>query len=151
MSTQSAGILAYRQKPIVEVFLVYPGGPYWTNRDLGAWSIPKGLVEDGESLLDAAFREFEEEVGVAIPRDAQCLGTVRQKGGKTVHAWAVRTDFDASELSSSSFEMEWPPKSGNLQSFPEVDRGAWFATGEGCRRINSSQAAFIRRLEQQVL
>ncbi|MEM1189729.1 MAG: NUDIX domain-containing protein [Pseudomonadota bacterium] len=151
MSKQSAGILAYRQKPGLEVFLVHPGGPYWTNRDLGAWSIPKGLVEDGESPFDAAFREFGEEVGITIPFDAHCLGTVRQKGGKIVHAWAVRTDFDASELNSSCFEMEWPPKSGTLQSFPEVDKGAWFAAAEGCRRIISPQAAFIRRLEQHVL
>lgn len=96
-------------------------------------------------------REFDEEVGVAIPREPRSLGKTRQRGGKIVHAWAVRADFDANELKSSRFEMEWPHKSGTLQSFPEVDRGAWFVAAEGCCRIISAQVEFIRRLEAEVL
>ncbi len=150
MSKQSAGLLAYRRKPILEVFLVHPGGPYWINRDRGAWSIPKGVIAEGERPLDAAFREFEEEVGITVFGDAHSLGTIRQLGGKIVHAWAICADFNADELKSCMFEMEWPPRSGILQSFPEVDRGAWFTAAEGCRRVVSAQAEFIRRLQLEV-
>ena len=129
------------------MFLVHPGGPYWRNKDEGAWSVPKGEVAVNEDPLAAAYREFEEEVGVSVNGEPISLGSVKQRSGKTVMAWALPTDFDAAELKSNLFEMEWPPKSGRTQSFPEVDRGEWFPVAEACRRILPAQAAFIHRLQ----
>jgi predicted NUDIX family NTP pyrophosphohydrolase len=131
-----------------EVLLVHPGGPFWRRRDEGAWSIPKGEIEPGETLEGVARREFAEELGQAPPQgDLMPLGTVRQAGGKVVHAWAARGDLDVSYVSSSTFAMEWPAKSGRMQNFPEVDRAEWFGLAEARRKILPAQQTFIDRLE----
>jgi len=129
------------------VLLVHPGGPFWARKDLGAWSIPKGEAEDGEDLLAVAHRELAEETGFTVSGPEVALGHVRQKAGKIVHAWAVRSDADPSALRSNTFEMEWPPRSGQMRAFPEVDRAAWFDLAEARRRINPAQAAFLDALE----
>jgi predicted NUDIX family NTP pyrophosphohydrolase len=131
-----------------EVLLVHPGGPFWKRRDEGAWSIPKGEIEPGETREGVARREFAEELGQPPP-DAELtpLGSVRQAGGKVVHAWAARGDLDVSHVSSSTFAMEWPAKSGRMQDFPEVDRAEWFDLAEARRRILPAQQTFIDRLE----
>jgi predicted NUDIX family NTP pyrophosphohydrolase len=149
MSTQSAGILLYRRgEEGREVLLVHPGGPYWTKKDLGAWSIPKGEYEDGEDPRACALREFEEELGVPPPDgDLAELGATRQAGGKLVTAWAVEGDVDAGSVRSNTFALEWPPRSGVMREFPEVDRAQWFALDEARRRINPAQAVFVDRLE----
>ena len=147
MPATSAGLLLYRlASDGVEVLLVHPGGPFWIRKDLGAWSIPKGEVSPSEDLLAAARREFEEETGAVAPGLAIPLGELRQAGGKLVHAWAVQGDFDPAELRSNTFELEWPRGSGRKQSFPEVDRAAWFPIGEAHRRILVSQAPLLDRL-----
>src|SRR5579862_3829476 len=127
-SRRSAGILLHRgQGDALEVLLVHPGGPIWTHRDAGAWSIPKGEYVDGEDPLDAARREFEEELGSAAPAgEAADLGEIRQKSGKRVRAWAIPGDLDATGIVSNTFELEWPPRSGKLIEIPEVDRAEWF-------------------------
>ena len=143
----SAGLLLYRLTPRgLEVLLVHPGGPFWAKKDLGAWSLPKGEAEDDEDLLAVAHRELAEETGFTAPDAARPLGQVRQKGGKVVHAWAVRGDADPSTLRSNTFEIEWPPRSGRTATFPEVDRAAWFDLVEARRRINPAQAAFLDAL-----
>jgi len=143
----SAGFLPYRSTPNgVEVLLVHPGGPFWKRRDLGAWSIPKGEVREGEDLLEAARRELREETGFAVAAPAIALGQVRQPGGKVVHAWAAPGDLDPAQLRSNEFEIEWPRGSGRLRSFPEVDRAAWFDVSEARRRILPAQAVFLDRL-----
>jgi predicted NUDIX family NTP pyrophosphohydrolase len=149
MSTQSAGILLYRRgEEGREVLLVHPGGPYWTKKDLGAWSIPKGEYEEGEDPRACALREFEEELGVPPPAgDLAELGSTRQAGGKLVTAWAVEGDVDAGSVRSNTFTLEWPPRSGRMREFPEVDRAQWFALDEARRRINPAQAVFVDRLE----
>ena len=152
MARQSAGILLYRMaggEP--EVLLVHPGGPFWAKKDAGAWSMPKGEYEAGEDPLSCARREFEEELGTASP-DAGLieLGTVRQAGGKVVTAWAVRGDFDPAGLRSNSFSIEWPPRSGEIREFPEVDRAQWFPPADARERIVPAQAAFIDRLVESV-
>jgi predicted NUDIX family NTP pyrophosphohydrolase len=148
MSTkQSAGILIYRlnnKQP--EVFLVHPGGPFWKNKDEGAWSIPKGEYTADEQPLIAAKRELKEETGFAVDGPFIPLTPIRQKGGKQVIAWAVEADVDASAIISNNFEMEWPPRSGKKQSFPEVDRAAWLSIKEAIVKINPSQASFILEL-----
>ena len=127
MSNFSAGILLYRQLDgEIEVLLVHPGGPYWRSKDAGAWMIPKGGVEEGEATADAALREFEEELGTRLSGELQPLGWIRQKGGKWVEAFALEGDLDADAIFSNSFAQEWPPRSGEYQHFPEVDRAAWF-------------------------
>ena len=118
----SAGILLYRRQPELQVFLVHPGGPFWAKKDLGAWSLPKGELDEGEDPLAAAIREFTEETGFPVDGDFRALSPLRQKNGKIIHAWAVEGDCDPAELRSSPFSMEWPPKSGKQQEFPEVDR-----------------------------
>ena len=150
---QSAGILLYRQAVTgLEVLLVHPGGPVWARRDLGAWSIPKGEYEPGEEPEDAARREFAEELGSPLPDGALiALGEVRQKSGKRVRGWAIAGDLDAEAIRSNLFEMEWPPRSGRRQEFPEVDRAQWFTPAEARERINPAQAAFLDRLEAAIV
>jgi predicted NUDIX family NTP pyrophosphohydrolase len=143
----SAGLLLYRfNNSILQVLLVHPGGPFWAKKDLGAWSIPKGEADASEDLLAAALREFKEETGSDIAGTPLPLGEVRQRGGKIVHAWALQGDFDPAQLRSNSFEMEWPPKSGRTQGFPEVDHAEWFDIAEAKQRILADQAQFLDRL-----
>lgn len=147
MAKQSAGILAYRRSGDEwQVFLVHPGGPFWAKKDLGAWSMPKGEFPEEEDALLAAKREFREEVGQGIEGTFVALEPRRQKSGKTIHAWVVEGDLDETRLVSNEFEMEWPPRSGKMQRFPEVDRGQWFALPEAKTRINPGQVAFLEEL-----
>lgn len=151
VAERSAGILVYRRRDgVVEVLLVHPGGPFWAKKDAGAWSIPKGLVEPGEDPLQAARRELEEETGSAIDGDFLDLGEARQPGGKVVRAWAVEGDIDVGRLTSNSFEMEWPPRSGRRQAFPEVDRGDWFTLAEAVGKILEGQRPFLTRLAREL-
>jgi predicted NUDIX family NTP pyrophosphohydrolase len=147
---QSAGLLIFRNRGAPELLLVHPGGPFWSKKDLGAWSIPKGEPEEGEELRRCALRELGEELGPAAPSPDPDglieLGSVRQKSGKLVHAWAAEGKFDPVALRSNSFELEWPPRSGSRREFPEVDRAEWFAPDEARRRILSAQAELIDRL-----
>lgn len=141
----------YRRTPgAFEVFLVHPGGPFWKNKDDGAWSIPKGeydaLVDPREDPLTVARREFEEETGYAIDGTFIALEPVKQAGGKIVSAWAVEGDCDATQIKSNTFTMEWPPKSGKQQAFPEVDRAGWFTPDEARAKLVSAQRAFIDAL-----
>lgn len=147
MPKVSAGILLYRRGPSgLEVLLVHPGGPYWARKDLGAWSMPKGLVDPGEDELAAARREFSEETGAVAAGPALDLGSFRQPGGKGIRAFAVEGDFDPAALRSNSFAMEWPPRSGKQASFPEADRAAWFAPDEARRRVTKGQIPAIDAL-----
>lgn len=145
---ESAGLLLWRTREgRVEVLLVHPGGPFWARKDLGAWSIPKGEISPGEDALATARREVAEELGTCPEGEVASLGSVTQKSGKTVHAWALRADFDPSSLRSNTFEMEWPRGSGRRQTFPEVDRAEWFPLDSARRKINEAQAAFLGRIE----
>jgi predicted NUDIX family NTP pyrophosphohydrolase len=150
MPKRSAGLLMYRRKEGLEVFLVHPGGPFWAKKDLGAWSIPKGEYEVDEEPLAAARREFEEETGIPATGNFIELGELRQPGGKVVSAWAFEGDFDANDLRSNTFEMEWPPRSGRKMEFPEVDRGSWYSVEEARRRLTPGQIIFVDRLLQKV-
>jgi len=133
------------------VLLVHPGGPFWQKRDEGVWSIPKGEFAENEVGIDVARREFQEELGTAAPTgEATPLGEVRQTGGKVVHAWAMRGDLDVTRTTSNTFEIEWPPRSGKMQRFPEVDRAAWFDAATARRKVLPAQSAFIDRLEEQL-
>jgi predicted NUDIX family NTP pyrophosphohydrolase len=147
MAKRSSGILLFRRTAELEVLLVHPGGPFWAKKDLGAWSIPKGEHDDAEESLDAALREFEEETGTK-PEVGELidLGTVKQKSGKVVQAYALEGDLDAGAIRSNTFTMQWPPRSGREQEFPEVDRAEWFAIDAARERINPAQAAFLDRL-----
>ncbi len=146
---QSAGILVYRKMVTgAEVFLVHPGGPFWKNKDEGAWSIPKGEFNDSENPLDAAKREFLEETGVSLSGDFIELKPVKLKSGKKVSAWAIEKNIDAGNIASNTFEMEWPPHSGKLQSFPEVDKGEWFSFEKARKKINVMQVALLDQLEK---
>jgi len=146
---QSAGLLLFRTVDgEVEVLLGHPGGPFWSRKDEGAWTIPKGLIAAGEVPLSAAQREFAEETGHYPKGEAIPLGSAAQPGGKVVHVWAIEGDFDPADLQSNSFEMEWPPRSGRRQSFPEIDRAAWFGIAEARENILKGQALFIDRLLQ---
>jgi predicted NUDIX family NTP pyrophosphohydrolase len=140
-----------RREGAVDVLLVHPGGPFWARKDAGAWSIPKGEYEQPDDPLDSAKREFNEETGFSASEPLFPLGTLKQPGGKKVTAWAFEGDCDPRSFVSNSFEMEWPPKSGKLESFPEVDRVEWFDTREARRRILAGQAPFIDELEKIVL
>ena len=147
MPPLSAGILLYRRRgEAVEVLLVHPGGPFWRNRDEGAWMMPKGLVGEGEEPLACALREFEEELGTRPAGIPSPLCRIRQKGGKLVEAFSLEGDLDADTIVSNSFETEWPPRSGRLQSFPEVDRAGWFSIEEARARILPSQIPILDAL-----
>jgi predicted NUDIX family NTP pyrophosphohydrolase len=147
-NVRSAGILLFRRADAaVEVLIVHPGGPLWARRDDGAWSIPKGEYEPGEEPLEAALREFEEEIGVPPPDgEALALGEIRLKSGKLVTAWALEGDIDATMIRSNTFAMQWPPRSGRLQEFPEVDRGDWFTPAGARVKLNPAQVEFVDRL-----
>jgi predicted NUDIX family NTP pyrophosphohydrolase len=148
MAHVSSGLLMYRKRGSkVEVLLVHPGGPFWQHKDLGAWSIPKGEVAEGEDLLDAAKREFEEETGCKPLGHFIPLRPMKQKSGKIVHAWAVEGDLDPAAIKSNIFTMEWPPKSGKLAEFPEVDRAEFFDIEAAKKKINPAQAAMLVELE----
>ena len=138
----------YREHGTLHVLLVHPGGPFWKNRDDGAWSIPKGEYAADENPLSAARREFREELGVEPIGECQPLGEIRQKGGKIVTGFALQGDFDPATLRSSEFELQWPPKSGKLQRFPEVDRAQWFAIPQARIKILERQQDFLDRLLQ---
>lgn len=147
MPVISAGLLLYRRtRSALEVLLVHPGGPFWRHKDLGAWTIPKGEVAEGEALLEAARREFHEETSFAIDWPAVPLGHVRLTSGKVVHAFAVEGDIDASCVRSNTFEIEWPRGSGRRRTYPEVDRAAWFDVPEARRRILPAQLPLIEHL-----
>jgi predicted NUDIX family NTP pyrophosphohydrolase len=143
----SAGILLYRRRAEeLEVLLVHPGGPFWRNKDAGAWMIPKGLAEPGEEPAAAAIREFEEELGTRPAGTPQPLGRIRQKGGKWVEAFALEGDLDVDTIVSNEFQMEWPPRSGQFPSFPEVDRAAWFTLAQARDMILPSQAPLLEQI-----
>ena len=147
MGKTSAGLLMHRTRAgRTEVLLVHPGGPFWRNKDAGAWSIPKGELADGENPLAAARREFAEELGTAPDGPFAALPPVKQKGGKTVLAWAVAGDLDVSAIRSNRFALEWPPRSGRHVDFPEVDRAAWFDLPTARAKINPAQAALLDAL-----
>ena len=152
MARRSAGILLHRERDGArEVLLVHPGGPFWAKRDDGAWSIPKGEYADGEDALAAARREFQEELGSPLPDGAELrpLGEVTQKNGKRVSCWAAEGDLDATAAHSNTFEMEWPPRSGRRQAFPEIDRAEWFPLDRAREKLLPAQAAFVDRLEEE--
>ncbi|HTV34964.1 MAG TPA: NUDIX domain-containing protein [Xanthobacteraceae bacterium] len=149
----SAGLLAFRRRNQVEVLLAHPGGPFWARKDDGAWSIPKGLAEPGADLFGTARREFAEETNFSVPARFEAfipLTPVKQKSGKIVHAWAFEADFDLSSFASNTFEIEWPPKSGQRRSFPEVDRVAYFALPAATLKILPYQLPLVRELERRV-
>jgi predicted NUDIX family NTP pyrophosphohydrolase len=151
MPKQSAGIVLYKRTDgLLQIFLVHPGGPFFRKKDDGAWSIPKGEFVDGEEPLAAARREFEEEVGKPINGNFIKLQPIRQKSGKTVHAWVVEGDIDHEHIKSNLFEMEWPPRSGKMTAFPEVDRAGWFTVDIARQKIIPGQAALITELEKLV-
>jgi len=150
MAARSAGILLYRGRgDALQVLLVHPGGPFWRHKDLGAWTIPKGEHGPDEDAEAAARREFAEELGPLPSGRMIPLGEIRQRGGKIVEAFALEAEFDPATILGGSFQMEWPPRSGRLQSFPEIDRAAWFAEEEARRRINPAQQPFLDRLVER--
>ena len=152
MAKQSAGLLLYRVRHAgPEVFLVHPGGPFWAKKDTGAWSIPKGEAAPGEDLLARARREFTEETGFVLSGEFRPLAPIRQAGGKIVHAWAVEGDCEAAAIKSNTFDLEWPPRSGRVQAFPEVDRAQWFDLATARAKINPAQRGLIDGLERLLL
>jgi predicted NUDIX family NTP pyrophosphohydrolase len=149
MAKTSAGLLMYRRrKEVLEVFLVHPGGPFWSNKDLGAWSIPKGEYRSDEDPLSAAKREFTEETGLQSGKEFIELPPIKQPGGKVVRAWAFEGDADPTAITSNSFSLEWPPRSGQQQAFPEVDRAAWFSLEEAKERIFKGQVSLLVELQR---
>jgi len=147
MAKRSAGLLLFRESAAeLEVLLVHPGGPFWVKKDEGAWSIPKGELGDDEEPLTAAKREFQEEMGVSPAGEFIPLELVKQPGGKLVFAWALQADFDTSGLKSNMFSMEWPPKSGRQQEFPEIDRAGWFPIETARTKILNGQAGLLDQL-----
>ena len=146
----SAGILPYRPRGGLEVLLGHPGGPFWSRKDAGVWTIPKGLVHAGEDLLAAALREFKEETGFTAHAPFIDLQPVKQKSGKTVHAFACEGDFDPQKLKCNTFEIEWPPRSGKRTSFPEIDRIAWFGLDAAREKILAYQRPFLDELERRL-
>jgi predicted NUDIX family NTP pyrophosphohydrolase len=151
MTMTSAGLLLYKKvQGVFQVFLVHPGGPFFAKKDGGAWSIPKGEIDEGEDPLAAAIREFEEETGCRPEGRFLPLSPVKQKSGKTVLAWAVEGDCDAGTIKSNTFSLEWPPRSGRTQEFPEIDRAGWFTIEEAKRKINPAQAALLDEASSKV-
>jgi len=152
MGKKSAGILAYKYiNNVVNVFLVHPGGPFWKAKDWGTWSIPKGEFNEDEKALDAAIREFNEETGIHISGEFIELTPVKLKSGKTVYAWALQSDIEISAVNCESFiKIEWPPKSGKFQSFPEIDKGEWFTIDKAKQKINPSQTELIDELIERL-
>ena len=149
MPKRSAGLLLFRRKGQgPELLLVHPGGPFWTKKDDGAWSIPKGLYEESDDPLAAARREFEEETGCPPPTETIALGHFKQPGGKVVAAWAAEGDFDLKLFRSNLFSMEWPPKSGKLAEFPEADRAEWFSPADALRKVTKGQVPIVQALLQ---
>lgn len=147
MKKQSAGLALYRWRSHgIELLLVHPGGPFWAQKDEGAWSFPKGEIEDDEEPADVARRELREETGCDAAGELRSLGSVKQAGGKIVHLWAAEGDCDASAITSTTFRMEWPPRSGLQQEFPEVDRAGWFPPDEARRKLLDGQRPFVDRL-----
>ncbi len=150
MAKKSAGILLYRfRKEILEVLLVHPGGPFWAGKDLHAWTIPKGELEEHEDAFEAAKREIAEETGITVSGKFIALTPVIQKSGKTVFAWALEKDIDPSTIKSNSFNIEWPPRSGIKKTFPEIDKAAWFTVQEAKDKIIAAQFAFIEELARK--
>ncbi len=151
MAKKSAGILLFRRKKnILEVFLVHPGGPFWAKKDDGAWSIPKGEFDDNEDGLKAAKREFKEETGSDIAGNFIELTPIKQKSGKLVYAWAAEGDIDPTMIKSNEFEMEWPPGSGKMRTFPEVDKADWFTISAASLKINAGQLSLLKNLESKL-
>jgi predicted NUDIX family NTP pyrophosphohydrolase len=151
MTKESAGLLLYRRgEEELEVLLAHPGGPFWAKKDLGAWSIPKGEFLEGEDPLAAARREFAEEIGTEVYGEFLSLTPVKQPSRKLVHAFALEHDLSIERITSNSFEMEWPPKSGRTQVFPEVDRAAWFPLSEARRRIQPGQVPILEELDFRI-
>jgi predicted NUDIX family NTP pyrophosphohydrolase len=151
MPRVSAGLLMYRiQDGKLQVLLAHPGGPFFQNKDEGAWTIPKGEIEPGEDLLEAAKREFEEETGVTPTGPFTALTPIRQKGGKVVHAWAFKGDCDPGAIVSNTFRIEWPPRSGRLMDFPEIDRAEFYDVAVASRKIKAAQTALIDELQSVV-
>ena len=148
-SKQSAGILLYKKSPL-RFFLVHSGGPFWKNKELGAWSIPKGEFTDEEDALSTAKREFKEETGQIVEGDFIALQPVKQKGGKIIYAWAVEGDADAANITSNNFSMEWPPSSGKYKEFPEVDKAEWMSLEDAMQKINPAQAGLIAQLQELI-
>jgi len=150
VARKSAGLLLFRRTPAgIEVLLVHPGGPLWAKKDAGAWSIPKGEIDADEDPLAAARREFEEELGSPVSGEFTALAPIRQASGKIVHAWAVEGDFDPATFTSGTFSMEWPPRSGHQQQFPEVDRAEWFTIDEAKGKINKAQIALLDQVSSR--
>jgi len=148
VAEHSAGILLYRRgSKGLEVLLVHPGGPFWQRRDAGAWQIPKGKIDNGEELLAAALREFKEELGATLEGTARPLTRIRQAAGKWVDTFAVEGDLDVDTVVSEMFEMEWPPKSGRIQAYPEIDRACWFTLEEARPKMLVSQLPLLDELE----
>jgi predicted NUDIX family NTP pyrophosphohydrolase len=146
----SAGILAFRRRPELEVLLAHPGGPFWAKKDAGVWTIPKGLVEPGDELIGAARREFKEETNLVAEGDMIELAPVAQKSGKLVHAFVLEADFDLSQFASNMFTVEWPPKSGQRKNFPEIDRVAYFALPPARLKIIAYQLPLLAELERRI-
>ncbi len=146
----SAGLLVFRRRDGLEILLAHPGGPFWARKDGGVWTIPKGVAEPGSDLLAAARREFTEETNLAAAGDFVALTPVRQKSGKMVHAWALEGDFDLSSFASNMFEIEWPPRSGRRQAFPEIDRIGWFAMAAAMVKILAYQRPLLVELQQHI-
>ncbi len=148
MPRTSAGLLIYRRGTDgLEVLLVHPGGPFWTKKDVGAWSIPKGETENSDDLFQTALRELREETGFEVGGQPTPLRPVKQAGGKVVHAWAVEGDLDAAAIVSNTFTLEWPPRSGRIQEFPEIDRAGWFDLRAARRHINPGQLPLLDELD----
>ena len=151
MAKKSAGIVLYRiQSNVLEFFLVHPGGPFWAKKNEGSWTIPKGEFEDDEDPLSAAKREFEEETGTQITGKFIELTPAKQKSGKLIFAWAVEGNIDPSKIKSNEFEIEWPPRSGKMKSFPEIDKAGWFDLNEAEQKINTGQFSLIKELESKL-
>jgi len=150
-TNRSAGIVAFRRAAAtIELLLIHPGGPFWAKKDAGSWSIPKGLYQDGEDALVAAKREFAEETGFVPVGPFIELGAFRQPSGKTISAWAIENDFDVSAFKSNTFSMEWPPRSGHMEEFPEADRSQWFGVAEARRKITKGQVPIVDALERRL-